>query len=389
MAYDFLSDLLVLEVAQFGPNALGGYLADMGARVIKVEPPEGDPLRYAGALAVGSPDGFSYMHLRWNRGKESLLLDLTTPEGVADFLTLARRADVVIEGMRAGVLDRLGVGYQAVAAFNPRVVFCSVSGMGRTGPYQAMASHGPSFDAFAGLGGPAGAEVSKYEGQQPAAVGMHSVSLHAALGVLSAVIGARRTGQGALIEVAAAESAAHWLPDVIEPLLNEPLNHDRPGFNDATGRMRLWARMDNYATRDGKLIYLQSLTGKSWNALIGVLGRPDIQAIYDRTPQTGTEDVEVAAALREAFLEKDRDEWLALFRPANVAAMPVNAFEDLIRDPHFTARDNLYTVPLADARPLTLMGTPVRVDGQHFSANLAPALDEHGDAIRAEFSLEI
>lgn len=388
MPYDFLSDLLVLEVAQFGPDALGGYLADMGARVIKVEPPEGDPLRYSGALAVGAPDGFSYMHLRWNRGKESLVLDLTTARGVADFLKLAARADVVIEGMRAGILDRLGVGHEALAAVNPRLVFCSVSGMGRSGPYRAMASHGPSFDAFGGLGRPTGESISKYEGVQPASIGMHAVSLHAALGVLSAVIGARRTGKGALIEVAAAESAAHWLPDAVEPLLNGPLNHDRPGFNDPSGRMRLWARMDNYATRDGKLIYLMSLTEKSWNALIGVLGRPDIQSIYDRAPQTGTEDAEVAAALREAFLEKDRDTWLALFRQANVAAMPVNDFEDLIRDPHFLSRDNLYRVDLAEAGPLTLMGTPVRVEGESFSARLAPRLDQQGDAIRAEFGLQ-
>lgn len=388
MSHDFLSDLLVLEVSQFGPDALGGYLADFGARVIKVEPPEGDPLRYAGPLSAGAPDGFGYMHLRWNRGKQSIVLDLATPDGAAQFRTLAAKADVVIEGMRAGVLDRMGLGYAALKPLNPKLVFCSVSGMGRTGPYAKMASHGPSFDAFAGIGVPQGEIISKYEARQPASVGMYAVSLHAALGVLSAVHGARRAGQGALIEVAAAESAAHWLPDAVDPLLNPGETHVRPGFADASGRMRLWARMDNYRTRDGKLIYLQSLTEKSWRALMGVIGRPDIQAIYDRTPQSGREDDEVAAALRAVFATKDRAEWLELFGPANVAAMPVNEFADLVRDPHFVARDNTYRVGLPGGGQLTLMGTPIRVDGEAFAAALAPTLDQHGDAIRAEFGLQ-
>jgi len=388
MSYELLSDLLVLEVAQFGPDSLGGYLADLGARVIKVEEPgTGDPLRHAGPLAVGDPHGYSYLHLRWNRGKESVELDLRSPEGASAFLKLAARADVVIEGMRAGILDRLGLGHAVLKEANRRLVFCSISGMGRSGPYKAMASHGPSFDAFAGLGVPLGQEISKYDDPQPAAIGMHAMGLHGALGVLAAVIAARRTGDGALIEVAAAESSAHWLPEAVDPLLNAEATHARPDYVDSLGRMRLWARMDNYRARDGKLIYLQSLTDKSWSTLLGVLGRPDLQAIYDRTPQTGTEDSEVAAELTAIFATRDRDEWLALFRPANVAAMPVNTFEELTRDPHFIARANTYEARLPDGRPLTLMSSPIRVEGQQFAASLAPSLGEQNAKIRAEFGL--
>lgn len=387
--YDLLSGITILEVAQFGPDATGGFLADLGARVIKVEEPcGGDPIRHAGPKAIGTPDGIGYLHLRWNRGKQSIALDLASDRGKAAFRRLAAKADAVVEGMRAGVLDRMGLSLAALQEDNPRLVFCSVSGMGRSGPYSDMASHGPSFDAFAGIGQPLGPAIGKYDGPQPASIGMYAVGIYAALGLLAAVVEARRTGRGRLVEVAAAEAAAHWLPEALDPLMNPDLTFDRPGFADASGRMRLWARMDNYRCRDGRLIFLQSLTDKSWRSLVELLGRPDLDAIYARQPQTGNEDREVAAQLHAIFATRDRDEWLALFRPANIAAMPVNTPAETIVDPHFAARSNIYARPLADGRVLRLTGTPIRVEGAQFAPPLPPMLDEHGPAIRAEFDLQ-
>lgn len=388
MSYDFLSGLLVVEVAQFGPDSLGGYLADLGARVIKVEAPgTGDPLRNSGPIGAGSADGPCYMHLRWNRGKESVEIDLQDRAGQADFRRLAAQADVVIEGMRAGVLDRLGLGYDALSADNPRLVFCSISGMGRSGPYLKMASHGPSFDAFGGIGVPVGDRISKYDTRQPAAIGMHAMGLHGAMGVMAAMIGAQRTGKGALIEIAAAESSAHWLPDVLEPLLNADITHERPGYLDAQRRMRFWARMENYRTRDSKLIYIQSLTDKSWRALLQAIERPDLQAIYDRQPQDGNEDADVARELAAVLATRDRADWLARFAAVNAAAMPVNDGAEVLDDPHFKARGNTYRVALNDGREVELLGSPIRVEGQAFASTLAPDLGQHNRAIAREFSL--
>ncbi|QKR98378.1 CoA transferase [Sphingomonas sp. CL5.1] len=389
MSYDLLSGLLVVEVAQFGPDSLGGYLADLGARVIKVEPPEGgDPLRYSGPLGAGSAEGFSYMHLRWNRGKESVAIDLRDPAGIEDFRRIAARADVVVEGMRAGVLERLGAGYERLRRDNPKLVFCSISGMGRSGPYMKMASHGPSFDAFAGIGAPIGESISKYEGRQPAAIGMHAMGLHGALGVLAAVIRAQRTGEGALIEIAAAESSAHWLPDVLEPLLNRDRTHVRPGYLDALGRMRFWARMENYRARDGKLIYIQSLTDKSWRALLQAIERPDLQAIYDREPRDGMEDAEVARELAAVIATRDRAEWLERFAAVNAAAMPVNELAEVLDDPHFRARGNTYRTVLPDGQELELLSSPIRVEGQAFDSRLAPECGEDNASLAVEFGLE-
>lgn len=388
MPYDFLTDLLVLEVSHFGPDALGGRLADMGARVIKIEDPDGgDPVRRAGPWSVGEENGFSYLHLRWNRGKESVIIDLASEQGRADFLTLVEKADVVIEGMRAGVMARLGLGYEALKAVNPAIVFCSLSGLGETGPYAKLASHGPSFDAYGGLGMPTGDSISRYDGPQSPSIGMYAYGLEAAFAVVAAVHRARRTGEGAAIEVAAADCSAHWMPEALDPLLNPDTTLARPGFLDASGKMRFWARMENYRCADGKLIFLMTFTAKSWQALLGLIGRPDLDEIYTREPQTGTEDAEVNAALVPIFASRPRAEWLADFARDNVAAMPVNSFADVIADPHFRARENTYRVPLPDGRDLTLTSSAIHVGGQDFAMPLAPELGEHNDTIRAEFGL--
>ena len=388
MPYDFLTDLLVLEVSHFGPDALGGRLADMGARVIKVEDPDGgDPVRRAGPWSVGEENGFSYLHLRWNRGKESVIIDLASEQGRADVLRLAEKADVVIEGMRAGVMARLGLGYEVLKTVNRAIVFCSLSGLGESGPYAKLASHGPSFDAYGGLGTPVGEGVSRYDGPQAPSIGMYAYGLEAAFAVVAAVHRARRTGEGAAIEVAAADCSAHWMPEALDPLLNPDTTFARPGFLDASGKMRFWARMENYRCADGKLIFLMTFTPKSWQSLLGLIGRSDLDEIYMREPQTGTEDAEVNAALTPIFASRPRADWLADFARDNVAAMPVNSFADVIADPHFRARENTYRVALHDGRDLTLTSSAIHVGGQDFTMPLAPELGEHDDAIRDEFGL--
>lgn len=388
MAYDLLNDLLVLEVAQFGPDSLGGYLADLGARVIKVEDPDGgDPLRRAGAFAVGSDNGFSYMHLRWNRGKESVIIDLSSEGGRKDFLKLAAQADIVIEGMRAGVMDRLGLGFDMLRQVNPAIVFCSLSGLGESGPYVKRASHGPSFDAFGGLGLPVGEALTRWQGPQPTLVGMHACGLSGALATVAAVLRARRTGEGVAVEIAAAECAAHWLPEALDPLLNPQVTHERPGFFDQDGKMRRWARMDNYRCADGKLLFLMSHTDKSWEKLLKLIDRPDLDAIYQRTEQIGLEDAGVHAELTTLFATQPRAYWLDLALAHDLAIMPVNTPADLIEDPHFTSRPNVYASRLPDGTELKLTSTPIRVRGQNFTASAAPDLGDHSAAIFTEFDL--
>ena len=143
-----LEGLRVIESSLLGPAAITTHLADLGAEVIKVESPAGDYIR---EMTWPIIDGVSLLHLHINRGKKSLTLDLRTPEGVAVYKDLVRGADAVVEAMRPGSLARRGLGYEALAEINPRIVFCNISGYGMTGPYKDLPSHGIAFDTWAGL----------------------------------------------------------------------------------------------------------------------------------------------------------------------------------------------------------------------------------------------
>ena len=383
--YDFLNGVRVVEVAQLGPSSLGGYLADMGADVIKVEGVDGDPVRRSGTPAVGGPDGLSLLHLRWNRGKRSIGIDLKTPEGAELFTRLVHTADIVIEGMRAGVLDRLGLGYDVLRAKNPRLVFCSISGLGTWGPYHELGSHGPSFDAFGGLSSvnPYNLTADEQRELQSVPVGMHAMGLHAALGTLAAYIRAQRTGEGAVIEVAAADSAAHWRPDGVDTVLNAELVHERPGFKNSRGRMAAWPRLQRYDTRDGRGVFFQALSPKFWVRFCAAVGRPDLLALTQGAGDAdqGAVDERVHAELCEVFRQRDLADWMELFRVHDVPGGPANTVSDLAADPHFLARDNVYAVDLPDGRPLRLTSTPVKAPGQKFAPALAPEAGQDTDEV--------
>jgi crotonobetainyl-CoA:carnitine CoA-transferase CaiB-like acyl-CoA transferase len=382
-AYDFLSGLRVVEVAQLGPSSLGGYLADMGATVIKVEGADGEPVRNSGSPAVGSPEGYGFLHLRWNRGKHSVGIDLKKPEGQRLFERLAADADVVIEGMRAGVLARLGLGADRLRTLNPRLVFCSISGLGSTGPYHTLGSHGPSYDAFAGLASinPYSLTDAERAGLQHTAIGMHSMGLHAAVGVLAAILKAQRTGKGSVIEVAACDSAAHWRPDGVDVALNQQLAVERPGFLNAEHRQIKWPRMAVYATKDERRVFFQGLSDKFWWRFCDGLDRADLRRIYDDAEDPIAADHQAHAELVHVFETRTLDEWMDFFRQHDVPGTPVNTFEELARDPHFLARDNVYDVEYPGVGTLHLTSTPIKADGQQFSPSLAPAQFEHTDEV--------
>jgi crotonobetainyl-CoA:carnitine CoA-transferase CaiB-like acyl-CoA transferase len=372
--YDFLHGVRVLEVAQLGPSSLGGLLADMGAEVIKVEGTDGDPIRATSDPAVGSPEGPSFLHLRWNRGKKSLGLDLKHPDGAVLFKRLAAQSDVVIEGMRAGVLERLGLGYETLKAANPKLVFCSLSGLGRSGPYHGLGSQGPSFDAFAALAAINPASLTEDERQATpwAPVGMYAMGLFGALGTLAAIVKAQRTGEGSLVEVSGAESAAHWLPEGVNKALNPGLLNSRPGFRNSEGRMARWPRLHAYETRDGRRVLFQGFYDKFWQRFCAFVERPDLLERYHSDEDAGEVDRAVHAELVAIFRTRTFSEWMSAFVEHDIAGSPVNTLEMLASDPHFLARDNVYEVDHPGVGKLRLTTTPVKTPGQRFEAAPAP-----------------
>ncbi len=200
-----LAGLRVIEVSMLGPGATGTHLADLGADVIKVEPPKGDYIRQMTWPII---NGSSLMHWHISRGKRSITLDLRTDEGKEMFLELVADADVVIEAMRPGALAKRGLGFDELLEVNPRIVFCTISGYGATGPYKDLPSHGIAYDTWAGLVIPDRDEDGYPCIPEHPSVGIHAGPLFGAFGILAGVIRARETGEGSYFEIAQSDSAA-------------------------------------------------------------------------------------------------------------------------------------------------------------------------------------
>lgn len=386
--YEFLNGILVIEVAQLGMGALGGYLADMGATVIKIEAlNQGDPIRYSGDLAIGAPDGIGFLHLRWSRGKKSLALDLKSLAGADVFRTLASKADIVIDGLKGGALARLGLGHDALRQANPALVFCSISGLGLDGPYHRLRSHAVAYDAYAGLLPTDVDAVPPALGEfKPPSVGMHAPGLYAAVGVLAALHQARASGRGATIEVAAADVAANWTPDGVDAVVNASSCQPREGFVDDTGRMLHWARISQFATSDGRVLLLEALAWPTWVKFCDLVGREDLLTLHEREPDHAAYHEALRGEIAAIIRTRSLDDWMALLESHDISAMPVNDFAELARDPHYFARANWYDVAVPGGGELRLSGTPIRVAGADFAPDLAPDLGQHTDAVLGDIA---
>jgi crotonobetainyl-CoA:carnitine CoA-transferase CaiB-like acyl-CoA transferase len=374
-----LSGLRVLEVAQLAPSSVGGHLADLGAEVIKIESgPLGDPVRVGGALAVGGPDGPAFMHLRWNRGKKSVRLDLRSPEGKDAFGRLAAASDAVIEGTRAGYLDRLGLGHAALTGIKPSLVLCCVSGLGSDGPYRRLGSGGPVFDAYAGLrevATPDEPPAAGIAGSTTPPIAMHALGAYGAMGLLAAVYEARRTGRGRRVEIAGIDVASSWIPDEVEAALNRDRTVRRAGWLP-DGRLPDWPRLEAYRTKDGGAMLMGAHVEKFWRNFCLAVDRSDLLDIDLASADEGApaRAEHVWRELRALFLQRTREEWTELFLTHDVAGGPVNTVAELVEDPHFTARATTYTVEDPSAGPVRLTTSPVHVPGEDFAPAAAPAL---------------
>ena len=188
-----LHGVRIVESSMLGPGAITTHLADLGAEVIKVEPPQGD---YVREMTWPIVEGVSLMHLHISRGKRSIVLDLREPAAVDTYLDLVRGADAAVEAMRPGGLERRGLGYERLREVNPRIVFCTISGYGTTGPYKDLPSHGIAYDAWAGIVQPEFDDDGFCSMPEHPSIGILAGPLFGALGILAGIIRARATGEG-------------------------------------------------------------------------------------------------------------------------------------------------------------------------------------------------
>ncbi|HSS09444.1 MAG TPA: CaiB/BaiF CoA-transferase family protein [Acidimicrobiales bacterium] len=381
-----LQGVRIIESSLLGPAAITTALIDLGAEVIKVEPPQGD---YVREMTWPIVEGVSLMHLHVNRGKRSLVLDLRKAEAVGVYLDLARQADAVIEAMRPGGLARRGLGYDQLRQVNPRIVFCTISGYGMTGPYRDMPSHGIAYDTWAGVVKPAIDEEGFTYMPEHASIGIHAGPLYGALGVLAGIIRARETGVGCQLEIAQSDAAAamDWLRSETwrsyqrpqsEVYGNQADHYERraPG----TAGMEDGVRYQIYESKDGHILFMASERA-FWKNFCEGVGRLDL---FERWPGSEYADhaignEQLRAELRTIFATKTTAEWLDFGRQANTPMAPVNTPRTLLDDPQFQARFEWLPARALGADQLP---TPIKYLDEVLPApTKAPEVGEHTDQV--------
>jgi crotonobetainyl-CoA:carnitine CoA-transferase CaiB-like acyl-CoA transferase len=381
-----LSGVRIIESSLLGPAGITTHLADLGADVIKVEAPSGD---YVREMTWPIINGVSLLHLHINRGKKSLTLDLKTPEGVEIYKELVAGADVVIEAMRPGSLERRGLGFEDLKAVNPRIVFCNLSGYGMTGPYKNLPAHGIAFDTWAGLVGAAYDDEGFCYIPEHASMGMHAGPLFGALGVLAAVIRARATGRGSMLEIGQSDAAAYmdwyrsesWMayerPED-EVTGNKADNYERraPG----TAGMKEGVRYQMYESSDGHVLFMASEQA-FWKNFCDCVGRPEM---FEKWPGSKFADHargnrEMQTELREIFKSKSSQEWIRLGDEKNFPIAPVNTPKTIADDPQFRDRFPIYPASEHGADMLPL---PLKYVGEELPApSFAPTIGEHNEQV--------
>jgi crotonobetainyl-CoA:carnitine CoA-transferase CaiB-like acyl-CoA transferase len=384
-----LAGVSIVESSLLGPGELTSFLADLGAEVIKVEPPQGD---YVRRMTWPIVEGDSLLHLHIHRGKRSITLDLRRPEAVDVYLDLVRRADAVVEAMRPGALERRGLGFERLREVNPRIVFCTLSGYGATGPYRDLPAHGIAFDTWAGVVPPAYDDDGFCYMPEHASIGIHAGPMLGALALLAGVVRARDTGEGCQIELAQSDAAAYmdWYRIETWKAYERPESEVTGNASDdyerrapGTAGMREGVRYQIYESADGNVLFMASERAFWRNFCEGV----DRLDLFDRWPGNEYADHarnnrELQRELREIFRTRTSAEWIAFGLEANTPIAPVNTAQSIADDPQF--RDRFPWIPAArlgaDELPL-----PVRLLGEELpEPTRAPTVGQHTDEVLAK-----
>jgi crotonobetainyl-CoA:carnitine CoA-transferase CaiB-like acyl-CoA transferase len=347
-------------------------LADMGADVVKVEDPRvGDYMR-------AFPPAKGGMHGRFlavNRGKRSMALDLKAAPARDAFLKMVEKADVVVESFRPGVMEKLGVGYDALAARNPKIVLCSISGYGATGPYVHRAGHDLNYIGLAGvlaMGGPAGG-APQMPGVQIA--DLAGGALWSATAILAALVGRERTGRGAHLDISMTEGAM--------ALLAAELGNQDCGARPTRGVEILnggAACYGIYKTKDDRYLAVGAIEPKFWITLNQALGRaPNVAELIGK-PE---EQAKTRAELQAIFATKTAAEWHAHLEPHDCLVEIILELDELADHPLHRAREVFFTIDGGQGvGPVQQLRTPV---GKPANPLPPPRLGEHTKAVLAEY----
>ena len=378
-----LDGIKVLDLSNYVPGALCTMiLADFGADVVKVEPAKAFPMGDMGYSPGGKDKEREAAYFTLNRNKRCIGLNLRSDEGRRIFHRMAKDADVVIEGYRPGVVERLGVDYKTVSGINPRIVYCSLSGYGQDGPYRLFSGHDINYISLAGVLGLIGPKDG------PPAIPLNiiadfaGVSLYGTIGILLALTARNRTGRGQYIDHTYMEGALHLITWFTHRFFMDGTVL-QPGVSWAQGA---YPHYGVYRTKDGKWLSSGCLEPHFWDNLCRLIGKEEYMPHKWNMEMTfkGPEPRfdEIRNGLEKVFLEKTRDEWFDLLAAGDVPVGKVNSLDEAFRDPQILHRNMVIELDHPKLGKVKQVGilpklseTPGRV------RRFAPVHGEHTDEI--------
>ncbi|MDI1302962.1 MAG: CaiB/BaiF CoA-transferase family protein [bacterium] len=374
-----LSTLKVLDFSALLPGPFGTMLlADMGADVLRVESPNRpDMVRMVPPFDAGQSSAHAFL----NRSKRGIGIDLKKPEGVALVKQLVKEYDIVVDQFRPGVMDRLGVGYEALKAANPKLIYCAITGYGQTGPYKDRAGHDMNYLAIAGVLGYNG---RKSTGPAPVSVQIADVaggSCHAVMGILAAVIHRTQTGEGQFIDISMTDAAFTLHALTAPPALVADI---QPGLENTV--LNGGSFYDCYETADGRYFSVGGLEPQFFMQFCAALGRPDLgpQGMAMGNPETVAS---LKAEIRSEMKKKSYAEWEQVFIAIDSCTEPVLTFAEACAHPQIKARDLIVGVPRPDGTLQPQLGTAIKFSrtpatfrhiGTDLGSHTDEILQEHG-----------
>ena len=366
-----------LKVLDFSTLLPGPYatlmLADMGAEVIRVEAP-GRP-ELTRTMPPLDATGTSYNHCYLNRSKRSIGLDLKKPQAVEVVKRLIADCDILVEQFRPGVMDRLGVGYDSLSAINPRLIYCSITGFGQTGPYANRPGHDLNYLAIAGVSSYTG---RKNQGPLPLGIQVADIaggSLHAVTGILAAVIARQQSGKGQRIDISMTDAAfalngmagACALAGKVDPQADEMLLNGGSFY-------------DYYPTRDGRYFSVGSLEPQFMLRLCEAIGQPELAPLG---MSENTEDQQrLKKVLTDTFKEHNFAHWQQVFAKVEACVEPVLRISEAASHPQLQAREMVVKVATPDGSVQPQIGLPIKFsDYQPRYPHIGVALGAHTEEI--------
>ncbi|WP_263144945.1 CoA transferase [Pseudomonas sp. RIT-PI-AD] len=376
-----LEGLRVLDFTQMMNGPFGTMLlADFGADVIKVEPPEGDTMRKTGETFLGD-DAVYFLTL--NRNKRSVVIDLTTPEGQATAHELAAQVDIVVENFRPGVAEKLGIDYDTLKPLNPRMIYCSTSAFGRVGPDSKRPGMDPVVQAMSGI-----MQLTGDEATGPLKTGMPYsdliTPLLSTIGVLAALQARNKSGRGQRVDLS-------MLDATIFSMIPRDAYYFATGETPGRIGNAHWQIVpyNTYRTADDRHIMIIAHTDKFWQALTAALEAPELAG----DPRFASKDGRLAhrelvdSGVAAAFAKKPMAYWDAKLLAAGVMYSPVLTFPEVFEDPR-VQRDLVVEVDHPVAGVFKLITNPIRLSENPPSTRLAPpVLGQHTAEVLAEFGI--